>query len=513
MRSLYLKFIGLIVGFVFLSLGFQWFVWKHALVQVSKHADAEQNVKDSVVTKICEKSKSCNVKVKKLDTLAPPEKQVLVVPSLVDLTESVPKKGNAAKGHQHVAKVPKLKKLTTKTTKVVSIPKLTKPQKGKTQIGATARSYNLSIKELISNIILSKSGLPIQHPKHVGIWNTKSGSDRIVEQMCYIPKSSPISVKKPKLILTDGGSGTWGVTPGSETFKRHKCPVQNCEIINTHPEDGGKIDALLLGQFLPDLENYIKLYRKPEIVWLFFCLESPRATTTFHLLENLVNWTATYRSDSTIVAPYEKWVPHQNLTAAIKPKRNYAEGKTKMTAMFVSNCASSNDRLYYAYDLQKNITVDIYGYCGTLKCPRNAGSKCFEMMSKVYKFYLAFENANCKDYITEKFFVNGLQHDVIPVVMGARKEDYEKVAPPNSFIHVDDFKSPEELAAYLQKLDQNDDLYNQYFKWKGTGNFLNTKFWCRLCALLNDENRPNINVNLEEWWRSEGVCTKARWKT
>lgn len=30
--------------------------------------------------------------------------------------------------------------------------------------------------------------------------------------------------------------------------------------------------------------------------------------------------------------------------------------------------------------------------------------------------------------------------------MGARKEDYEKVAPPNSFIHVDDFESPKELA-------------------------------------------------------------------
>ena len=42
------------------------------------------------------------------------------------------------------------------------------------------------------------------------------------------------------------------------------------------------------------------------------------------------------------------------------------------------------------------------------------------------------------------------------------------------------------IAEYLQKLDENDDLYNEYFKWKGTGEFIDTKFFCRLCALLHD---------------------------
>ncbi len=50
--------------------------------------------------------------------------------------------------------------------------------------------------------------------------------------------------------------------------------------------------------------------------------------------------------------------------------------------------------------------------------------------------------------------------------MGARPEDYAISAPYKSYIHVDDFDSPKELADYLHKLDQDDDLYNEYFMWK-----------------------------------------------
>lgn len=58
------------------------------------------------------------------------------------------------------------------------------------------------------------------------------------------------------------------------------------------------------------------------------------------------------------------------------------------------------------------------------------------------------------------------RHDVVPIAMGARPEDYARSSPDNSFIHVDDFAGPKQLAEYLHKLDQDDDLYNEYFKWK-----------------------------------------------
>ena len=57
-----------------------------------------------------------------------------------------------------------------------------------------------------------------------------------------------------------------------------------------------------------------------------------------------------------------------------------------------------------------------------------------------YKFYLAFENSNCKEYITEKFWRTLNRTFAVPIVMGSG--NYKELAPPNSFIHVDDFASP-----------------------------------------------------------------------
>ena len=53
--------------------------------------------------------------------------------------------------------------------------------------------------------------------------------------------------------------------------------------------------------------------------------------------------------------------------------------------------------------------------------------------------------------------------------MGARPEDYAKVAPYHSYIHVDEFESPRHLAEYLHKLDKNDELYNSYFRYVVAG--------------------------------------------
>jgi len=65
--------------------------------------------------------------------------------------------------------------------------------------------------------------------------------------------------------------------------------------------------------------------------------------------------------------------------------------------------------------------------------------------------------------VTEKFFAI-LELDVVPIVFGAA--DYRAIAPEHSFINALDFSSPAKLAEYLHFLDENDELYLDYFDWK-----------------------------------------------
>ena len=40
------------------------------------------------------------------------------------------------------------------------------------------------------------------------------------------------------------------------------------------------------------------------------------------------------------------------------------------------------------------------------------------------------------------YFMYNFRHDILPIAMGARPEDYERTAPYKSFIHVDQFDGP-----------------------------------------------------------------------
>ncbi|KAL7056990.1 hypothetical protein AAHC03_019044 [Spirometra sp. Aus1] len=158
---------------------------------------------------------------------------------------------------------------------------------------------------------------------------------------------------------------------------------------------------------------------------------------------------------------------------------HHAQRRKKAVAL-VSNRRPKNRRMDYMKELANYTEVDFYGR-GQRNCSRK-GDECLRGLSRQYKFYLAFENSNCKDYITEKLFRNALQFGMLPVVMGASRDEYCAIAPPNSFIHVDDFASPAALAKYLNWLDRNDTAYASYFAWKAYGKIVRYRRTdCRLC--------------------------------
>ncbi|XP_029653364.2 glycoprotein 3-alpha-L-fucosyltransferase A-like [Octopus sinensis] len=326
----------------------------------------------------------------------------------------------------------------------------------------------------------------------------QSDSDRIVKLKPIRPKFKTLLIYSFRYLPP--------LKENQTSFLEYKCPVNEC-LVTKNKAMQNSVDAIFFHQ-------KVELSRKPthrNQIWIFETRECPLHEQSVRYLGNRINWTITYRQDSTIVYPYGKF---RYFNKSVRQKvqfQNYAAGKTKKVAWFVSNCRPRNNRMGYAKELGKYIQVDIYGRCGTKFCTKR---KCLKMLKKEYKFYLAFENSNCREYITEKFFYTGLKYNVIPIVMGARPDDFRKVAPENSYIHYEDFKSPKELADYLHKLDKNDTLFNEYFKWKGTGYFFDTKLWCRVCAMLHaaDYYKPTWYENVWEWWAGKGQCIgKERW--
>ena len=90
--------------------------------------------------------------------------------------------------------------------------------------------------------------------------------------------------------------------------------------------------------------------------------------------------------------------------------------------------------------------------------------------------------------------------------MGAPRRDYERRIPPNSFIHVDDFKSPQALAAYLRLVGNNERLYRTYLEWKHHFVLLERSWHCRVCALLHSEAPPSWYENIQAWYRNDDLC-------
>ncbi|XP_071080732.1 alpha-(1,3)-fucosyltransferase C-like [Haliotis cracherodii] len=205
-------------------------------------------------------------------------------------------------------------------------------------------------------------------------------------------------------------------------------------------------------------------------IWVFFGLEPP-----LHFWDTYKNptWrhrfslTMTYRLDSDVPSPYGRLV-HRDVYQEGVDVKETVEQKSRAVAWFVSSCLTLSRRGEYVRQLQKHIAVDVYGKCGTMNCSSEGEGSCLSLLNTTYKFYLAFENSLCVDYVTEKFFKT-FDTTAIPVVRGGA--DYAKLFPGGTFINADDFSGPRHLGNYLNYLDKNETAYLQFVRKKNSETF------------------------------------------
>ncbi|XP_066953051.1 uncharacterized protein [Macrobrachium rosenbergii] len=298
---------------------------------------------------------------------------------------------------------------------------------------------------------------------------------------------------------------------GQEPFIKAKCPVSSCfTTANRSLFSPEEVDAVIWHTRSDDQSLPSK--RSPHTRYVFWSWES--ADNMFDNLQqfkNVFNWTFTYRLDSDIPNPYGA-VYRRRVPKPLPVGKNYASGKTKLAAWFVSNCDTKSGRERLVKKLKNWINVDVYGHCGSRKCPWNSGKNgCYKKLERKYKFYFSFENTLCKNYATEKLF-NVLRFNVVPVVYGFG--NYTATLPPKSYIDALAFPTPENLASYLLYLDRNDTAYNEYFRWKAyhllpaAWSSL-AKPWCDLCKRLHEDQSGKV-YDIYEWFIKGSQCMNYR---
>ncbi|XP_076034300.1 uncharacterized protein LOC143021023 isoform X2 [Oratosquilla oratoria] len=148
---------------------------------------------------------------------------------------------------------------------------------------------------------------------------------------------------------------------------------------------------------------------------------------------------------------------------------------------------SLKGRELYVRDLSLHLPVDTFGGCGRFSCGSNEGEACYrKVLAPNYKFYLAFEDNMCEDYVSDKPY-RALMHGMVPVVFGGA--NYSHYLPPGSYIDATPL-DPEALAQVILEAASTRELYGRFHLWR--------KFWwvrlfsplCQLCSKLH---KPSLH--------------------
>lgn len=232
--------------------------------------------------------------------------------------------------------------------------------------------------------------------------------------------------------------------------------------------------------------------RPPSQRWVWLSLEPPAKNANLSRLNGLFNLTMSYRRDADIPIPYGR-------TERGGRRVELPSNRSCLVGWVVSRYGPDQARSRFYQRLRHHIPIQVYG--GWTRRPLSRRqllptiARCF--------FYLSFENSRATDYISEKLWRNALQAGVVPVVLGPGRATYEALAPPGSFIHVDDFGSPAALAAHLRRLAADPPAYGKFFEWQRSHRVETTTDWrqrlCQICLRFPQLPPRKCYHDLQAW--------------
>ena len=253
-------------------------------------------------------------------------------------------------------------------------------------------------------------------------------------------------------------------------------------------------------------------HRSKDQVWIMSNLEPlPQLWGDVQGWQDMINWTWSYSLDADIRNPYGSF-RKLNASERLHKSRKwsginwYNEHPKKGALWIVSNCYDDARRYRVARTIKKYISVNIYGHCGE-PCPKGSFSECNNLFN-ISKFYLALENSDCKDYISEKFW-RSLERHQIPIVAWKYGSQFKHLVPPHSYINVYDFPDLDTAGKYIAEVDSNETLYNSYFEWLKEYTVSGENAWCQICKKLKDGTIRYQSYHDLQGWFEHDMCRFA----
>ena len=296
------------------------------------------------------------------------------------------------------------------------------------------------------------------------------------------------------LFWTDYYGQRWTDTQYSDCQYRCKVSHDRKEVI--------RADAVLF-HFYYLKQDDLPMNRSYDQIWIFLNQEPPsKITVDLGRYKHVFNWTASYRRDSKVIFSYGQIVKRKDRRQSTVPP---IEQKSEFAFAAVSNRFDEAQRYKILDDFCRlNSNVRLFGKFYQEKCEVK-GHKCLsKATASKYFFKFAFENNNCKDYVTEKYW-NALDDGVIPVVNWWPEQIPSTLIPNNSYINIYDFANISDVYSHMIQVTLNKTLFNAYNAWRAEYTVdISDQGACSVCKELH-KNHSRQSLDVEKWLQND-IC-------